>query len=154
VPLRASSARPVRCAGRNETNHFIFLSIGVADDQQPQSGTQAEQQKSVFLIRVIGVRHQEPMLVGKRRLRFLRRKLLHVNLFTASMPPRASATWADARFPIREASLTVILYLNAIHFCGGIMNDQATVSLRQHIECLVDEVLRPWPGSGSVWIVG
>jgi hypothetical protein len=64
--------RSVRRASRNEANHLVFFLVGVADDQHPQPGTQAEKYQPVFVFRVIRVSYQETMLVGKRGLRFLK----------------------------------------------------------------------------------
>jgi len=58
-----SSFLRVGSASRDDADQIFPISIAVADHQSPQQGAEAEQQEPVLAFRVLGIRHEESVVV-------------------------------------------------------------------------------------------
>lgn len=75
IPVIALFVR-VGLSGRNDPYDVLGLTKAVTNDERPQSKTQAQQKKAIFVFRMIRVEELNRVLVIKRRSRFLERNAM------------------------------------------------------------------------------
>jgi hypothetical protein len=70
------------CLARgNDANDVAFNSVTVANQQQPQRAAQAQQNKALFIIRVIGIVNQLGALIDEYRFGFLKAHTMLIHIW-------------------------------------------------------------------------